>query len=58
MDYATQIGELRVKKEARNRGALGELMVKTKVNPEVAYSSDGISIELGTTVVSYASGRL
>ncbi|MFI3214376.1 MAG: hydantoinase/oxoprolinase family protein [Eubacteriales bacterium] len=58
IDFAKKEAMELVTKEARNRGALGELMIKAEVNPHVAYSNEGSSIDLGTNVVAYASGRI
>ena len=44
--------------DAKQRGALGELAVDTRIVPKTAYSREGTTIDLGTTVVSIAAGRV
>ncbi len=44
--------------EAKKRGALGELTVHTQVNPQTAFSKEGVPIDLGTTVTASATGRI
>ncbi len=46
------------KKEARARGALGELDIKTKKTSKEGLSNHGNAIDLGTTVQATATGRI
>lgn len=44
--------------KARKRGALGEMNVQIERNPKTGVTKDGDAIDLGTTIVARASGRL
>jgi N-methylhydantoinase A/oxoprolinase/acetone carboxylase beta subunit len=44
--------------EAKQRGALGELTVETKVDTNIAYAKGSLAIDLGTTVTAIACGRV
>ena len=55
---ASEIAKKHAIEEARRRGALGELHVDVKVNTRTAYDRAGSELDLGTTVVARATGRM
>lgn len=44
--------------EARRRGAMGELNIRLDVNAHVFQAADGVEVDLGTSVVATATGRM
>jgi hypothetical protein len=44
--------------EARRRGALGELSLDTQLSPKIAYTREGQVIDLGTSAIAIATGRI
>ncbi len=58
VDAASGIAKARAVEEARRRGALGELRVEVKVNTRKAHDRAGAELDLGTTVVARATGRM
>jgi N-methylhydantoinase A/oxoprolinase/acetone carboxylase beta subunit len=57
LDTAKAASEAAAVKEARARGALGELAVKTTVKTHTTQSKWGTQVELGSTVISEATAR-
>lgn len=58
IEYAKVSAQNNAIKDAKSFGALGELQIDVIVNPSSAYSVEGISIDLGTTVIANVTGRL
>lgn len=58
LEAATQEAKDMAIREARRRGALGELFVQVDVREDRGQAKDGTQIELGTMVVATASGRM
>jgi len=58
VDAASGIAKARAVEEARRRGALGELRVEVKVNTRKARDRAGAELDLGTSVVARATGRM
>ena len=58
ISYAKETASSLACTEANRRGALGELSVELQVNPNTAFAKGGIRIDLGTTVIAIASGRI
>lgn len=58
INFAKETTQARAISDAKKRGAIGELDINTKVNPKIAYSKEGVSIDLGTTVVTNVMGRI
>jgi len=56
--FAKKSAETSAVSDARRRGALGELKMETKVEPDTAYTNEGIAIDLGTSVTASATGRI
>ena len=44
--------------EARRRGAMGELNIRLDVDAHVFQAADGVEVDLGTSVVAMATGRM
>lgn len=55
---ATEAAVQSATEEARRRGALGELSVDTQLSPQIAYSKEGQTIDLGTSAIAVATGRI
>ena len=55
---AEREAKVQAKKEARARGALGELHVEISMSENSGLSNDGSSVDLGTTVHATATGRI
>lgn len=56
--FAENIAKELVFAKARKRGALGEINFQIERNPKIGVTEEGTSIDLGTTIIAKASGRL
>ena len=57
-DKAIEAAIQSVTEEARRRGALGELSVRTQLVPKTAYANEGQAIDLGASAIAVATGRI
>ena len=58
IEYAKISAQASAISDARRRGALGELKIDIKVDPDIAYTNEGIAIDLGTAVNVNVTGRI
>ncbi|MFI3207008.1 MAG: hydantoinase/oxoprolinase family protein [Clostridia bacterium] len=57
-EHAKNIAKELAIKKARERGAIGELNIEVKANPNNAFAKDSVLISLRSSVVATATGRI